>query len=69
MEITIKHQTEFTSHTFDVVDPNKLASVEVWVICTEMNVQAILVNGKYYECKKINSIFEETKIRGFSSLN
>ena len=51
MEITIKHQTEFTNHTFDVVDPNKLALVEVWAICTEMNVQAILVNGIYYECK------------------
>ncbi len=22
MEITIKHQTEFTNHTFDVVDPD-----------------------------------------------
>jgi len=51
MEITIKHQTVFTNHTFDVVDPNKLISVEVWAICTEMNVQAILVNGRYYQCK------------------
>ena len=51
MEITIKHQTEFTNHTFDVVDPDKLASVEVWTICSEMNVMAILVSGKFYECK------------------
>ena len=51
MKITIKHQTEFTNHTFDVVDPNRLTAVEVWAICTEINVQAILVNGKYYECK------------------
>ena len=45
MEITIKHQTEFTNHVFDVADPNKLTSVEVWAICSEMNVKAILVNG------------------------
>jgi len=51
MEITIKHQTEYTNHTFDVVDANKLTSVEVRRICVEMNVQAVLVNGKYYECK------------------
>jgi len=51
MEITIKHQSEFTNHTFDVVDPNRLASVEVWAICNEMNVQAILVSGKYYDCQ------------------
>ena len=51
MKITIKHQTEYTNHTFDVVDPNKLSAIEVWTICTEMNVRAILVNGKYYEVK------------------
>jgi len=51
MEITIKHQTEFTNHTFCVVDPNNLTGIEVWAICSEMNVKAILVNGKYYECK------------------
>ena len=49
MKITIKHQTEFTNHTFDVADPNKLTSIEVKKICAEMNVQAVLVNGKYYE--------------------
>ena len=52
MEIAIKHQTEYTNHTFDVVDPNKLTSIEVRMICVEMNVQAVLVNGKYYECKR-----------------
>jgi len=51
MEIKIKHQTEFTNHIFDVVDSNKLTSIEVWAICSEMNVKAILVNGHYYECK------------------
>ena len=50
MEITIQHQEEKTYHTFSVVDPNKLTSNEVRAICTEMNVKAILVNGKYYEC-------------------
>jgi hypothetical protein len=49
MKITIKHQTEYTTHTFDVVDPNKLQPIELWAICYEMNVTAILVNGKYYQ--------------------
>lgn len=52
MEITIKHQTEFTNHSFDVVDPNKLTSSEVKTICAEMNVQSVLVNGKYYESSR-----------------
>jgi hypothetical protein len=51
MEITIQHQLERTYHTFSVVDADNLTKLEVWAICTEMNVQAILVNGKYYECK------------------
>jgi len=50
MEIKIQHQSENTIHTFDVADPDKLTSIEVWAICNEMNVSAILVNGKYYEC-------------------
>lgn len=49
MIITIKHQIENTIHKFDVKDPDSLASIEVWAICFEMNVKAILVNGKYYE--------------------
>ena len=51
MKITIQHQSEKTNHTFSVVDANQLTSVEVSAICSEMNVKAILVNGKYYECK------------------
>jgi len=51
MEITIQHQSEKTYHTFNVTDPNKLTQAEVSAICSEMNVTAILVNGKYYECR------------------
>ena len=51
MEISIQHQLEKTIHTFSVVDPNKLTTIEVWAICSEMNVKGLLVNGKYYECK------------------
>jgi hypothetical protein len=51
MTITIRHQIENTVHKFDVKDPDNLASIEVWAICYEMNVKAILVNGKYYETK------------------
>jgi hypothetical protein len=49
MIITIRHQTENTIHKFDVKDAAKLAPIEVWAICSEMNVKAIFVNGKYYE--------------------
>lgn len=49
MKITIKDQAEFTAHTFEVVNPNKLQPIEAWAICHEMNVTAILVNGKYYQ--------------------
>ena len=56
MTITIKHQSEKTYHTFSVVNPNKLTGIEVWAICSEMNVTAILVNGNYYEC---NPIYKE----------
>ena len=49
MEITLQHQIEKTLHTFDVNDPDKLTSEEVRMICWEMNVVAILVNGRYYE--------------------
>jgi len=51
MIITIQHQSEKTIHKFKVGDPDNLASIEVLAICFEMNVKAILVNGKYYECK------------------
>ena len=49
MIVTIKHKIENTIHKFDVKDPHMLTSIEVWAICNEMNVKAILVNGKYYE--------------------
>ena len=49
MEITIQHQIEKTLHTFDVNDPDKLTSEEVRLICLNMNVVAILVNGRYYD--------------------
>lgn len=52
MIVTIQHQIEKTNHTFDVVNPERLTSIEVWAICSEMNVTAILVNGKYYETKQ-----------------
>jgi hypothetical protein len=51
MIITIQHQLENTIHRFDVKNPDSLASIEVSAICFEMNVIAILVNGKYYENK------------------
>ncbi len=51
MIITIRHQIENTIHKFDVQDPDKLTSIEVGAICHEMNVKAILVNGRYYETK------------------
>ena len=63
MKITIKHQTEYINHTFDVVDASNLKPVEVWAICTEMNVQAILVNGKYYECKFTSVRLRQTQSR------
>ena len=51
MVITIQHQTEKTIHTFDVVNSERLTSMEVWAICFEMNVTALLVKGKYYGTK------------------
>ena len=52
MKITIQHQIEKTYHTFSVTNANNLTPIEVWAICIEMNVMAILVNGKYYECRE-----------------
>jgi hypothetical protein len=51
MIIYIQHQIEKTIHTFDVVNPERLSSIEVWAICSEMNVAGILVNGMYYGTK------------------
>lgn len=49
--ITIQHQTEKTYHTFKVANPDKLTAMEVLTICGEMNVTAILINGRFYEAK------------------
>ncbi len=49
MIIKIQHQTQKTIHKFNVVDADKLTAIEVWAICVEMNVAAILVKGRYYE--------------------
>ena len=51
MIIGIQHQLEKTFHSFTVNDPDNLTSIEIWTICNEMNVTALLVNGKYYELK------------------
>lgn len=49
MIITIRHQTENTIHKFDVKNPDNLTSIEIFAICHEMNVNAILVNERYYQ--------------------
>jgi hypothetical protein len=49
MEIKIKHQEDKTEYSFNVKDADKLTSVEVNRICLKMNVEAIFVNGRYYE--------------------
>ena len=49
MVISIRHQTENTIHNFYVKDTHRLTSKEVKAICTEMNVKAIFVKGRYYE--------------------
>lgn len=51
MKITIQHQTEKTYHTFSVKNADSLTNNEVRDICEKMCVEAILVNGKYYQYK------------------
>lgn len=48
--ITITHQLEKTKHRFTVKDPNFLTQSEVNRICQGMYVQAIFVNGRFYDC-------------------
>ena len=48
MKIEITHQEDKTIHKYNVLDPNNLTSIEVKRICSDMNVKAIFVNGKYY---------------------
>ncbi|OJW79577.1 MAG: hypothetical protein BGO69_12670 [Bacteroidetes bacterium 46-16] len=50
--ITITHQSERTKHRFTVKNPDSLTQTEVNRICQNMFVQAIFVNGKYYEPNK-----------------
>ena len=52
MWIEIKHQEEKTMHKFKVKNANALTYLEVKMICEEMGVKAIFVNGKYYDFKK-----------------
>ena len=51
MKITIKHQSEGTYHTFNVIDPNELTVLEVMHICETLSISAIFVSGKYYQYK------------------
>ncbi len=53
MDVTIIYQTDLTHHTFDV-DSYKLSSVELKSMCAKMIEQSVLVNGKYYECRKLS---------------
>jgi hypothetical protein len=48
-QIEIKHSSEGTTHVFTVNNPNLLSRVEIDLICQEMNLKAIFVNGKIYK--------------------
>ena len=47
--ISITHQLEKTTHVFYVVDPDKLTSIEVDRIKSEMGVEMVFVNGRLYK--------------------
>ena len=47
--ISVQHQMEKTHHKFFVVDSKKLSKAEVKLICQEMGVAALLIEGKYYK--------------------
>lgn len=49
--ISITHQIEKTIHYFEVVDAKKLTHEEVQMICLEMGVAALFIEGKYYRDK------------------
>lgn len=49
VKITIEHQIEKTKHNFLVKDSKNLLQEEVKLICKEMGVQALLIEGKYYK--------------------
>lgn len=48
-KITITHQEEKTKHHFTVKNPDSITRAEVNRICQTMRVQALFINGKYYE--------------------
>jgi hypothetical protein len=47
-KIQITHQLDKTKHTFTVVNPDSLTQEEVKRICAKMQVDKLLVNGKFY---------------------
>lgn len=47
-EISIQHQETKAMHNFIVADSNNLTNEEVKMICEEMGVSALFVEGKYY---------------------
>jgi len=49
VEIEVKHQQSKIMFKFIVANPAKLNDKEVKMICCEMAVHAILVEGNYYE--------------------
>lgn len=50
--IEIQHQETKAFHQFNVANPDSLTSDEVLLICEEMGVKALLINGKYYDKNK-----------------
>lgn len=49
--IEIQHQETKAFHQFNVANPDSLTREEVLLICEEMGVKALLINGKYYDKK------------------
>ncbi len=47
--ISIEHQIEKTQHHFKVKNSKCLLQSEVNVICNQMGVAALFVEGKYYK--------------------
>lgn len=49
--IEIQHQETKKLHQFNVMNPDSLTTEEVLLICEEIGVKALLINGKYYDKK------------------
>jgi hypothetical protein len=47
-KISITHQLDKTKHTFTVANPDSLTQEEVKRICSKMQVDKLLVNGRFY---------------------